>query len=40
MPTGNGPNITDSDRFETPKMDCALKLDKDKEFHQLGFQVC
>ena len=40
MPTGNGgeiPNFTD---FETPKTDCMLKFYKDKEFYQLGFQVC
>ena len=24
----------------TPKTDCALKVHKDKEFYQLGFQVC
>ena len=26
MPTGKGPNFTDSERFETPKMDCAIKF--------------
>ena len=25
--------------MNTPKMDCALKVYKDKEFYQLGFQV-
>ena len=39
MPTGNGENLTDSERFKTPKMDCALKFNQDKEFYQLGFQV-
>ena len=34
------PNFTDSERFETPKTDCMLKFYKDKEFYQLGFQVC
>ena len=40
MPTGNGENFTDSERFETPKTNCMLKFYKDKEFYQLGFQVC
>ena len=40
MPTGNGENFTDSEQFETPKTDCALKFEEDKEFHKLGFQVC
>ena len=31
----NGENFTDSERFETPKMNCMLKLYKDKEFYQL-----
>ena len=31
MPTGNGENFTDSERFETPKMDCMLKFYKDKD---------
>ena len=33
-------NFTDSERFKTPKTNCALKVYKDKEFYQLGFQVC
>ena len=33
-------NLTDSEWFETPKMDFLLKVYKDKEFYQLGFQVC
>ena len=37
---GKIPNFTDSERFETPKTDCMLKFYKDKEFYQLGFQVC
>ena len=36
MPAG----FTDSEQFETPKMDCVLKFYKDKEFYLLGFQVC
>ena len=42
IPTGNleNPNFTDSERLKTPKMDCALKVYKDKEFYLLGFQVC
>ena len=40
MPTGNGENLTDSERFKTPKTDFLLKFYKDKEFYQLGFQVC
>ena len=42
MPTGNGenPHFTDSEWFETPKTDCMLKLYKNKELYQLGFQVC
>ena len=31
---------TDSERFETPKTDRVLNFYKDKEFYQLGFQVC
>ena len=34
------PNFTDRERMKTPKTDCALKVYKDKEFYQLGFQVC
>ena len=37
---GKIPNFTDSKRLKTPKMDCALKVYQDKEFYQLGFQVC
>ena len=37
---GKIPNFTDSERMKTPKTDCALKVYKDKEFYQLGFQVC
>ena len=37
---GKIPNFTDSERFKTPKTDCLLKFYKDKEFYQLGFQVC
>ena len=42
MPTGNWeiPNFTDNERLKTPKMDCVLKVYKDKEFYQFGFQVC
>ena len=40
MPTGNGENFMDNERFETPKTDCMLNFFKDKEFYQLGFQVC
>ena len=42
MPTGNGeiPNFTGSERLMTAKMDCMLKVYKDKEVHQLGLQVC
>ena len=29
----------DSEQLKTPKMDFALKVYKDKEFYQLGFQV-
>ena len=41
MPTENGkiPNFTESERFKTPKTDCVLKVYKDKDFYQLGFQV-
>ena len=38
MPTGNGENM-DSEQLKTPKTDCVLKVYKDKEFYQLGFQV-
>ena len=34
------PNFTDSERLKTPKTDCVLKVYKDKEFYQLGLQVC
>ena len=37
---GKIPNFTDSERMKTPKTDCALNIYKDKEFYQLGFQVC
>ena len=37
---GKIPNFTDNVRLKTPKMDCALKVYKDKEFYQLEFQVC
>ena len=37
---GKIPNFTDSEQFNTPKMDCVLKFYQDKEFYQLGFQVC
>ena len=37
---GKIPNFTDSEWFETPKMDCVLNFYKDKEFYLLGFQVC
>ena len=37
---GKIPNFTDSERFETHNTDCMLKFYKDKEFCQLGFQVC
>jgi len=37
---GKIPNFTDSEQFKTPKTDCALKVYQDKEFYQLGFQVC
>ena len=40
MPTGNGKNFTDSERFKNSKTDCVLKVYKDKDFYQLGFQVC
>ena len=40
MATGNGENFTDSERMKVPKTDCALNVYKDKEFYQLGFQVC
>ena len=30
----------DSEQLRTPKMDCVLKVYKDKEFYQLGLQVC
>ena len=42
IPTGNGenPQFTASERLKTLKMDCVLKFYKDKEFYQLGFQVC
>ena len=33
MPTGNGEN-PDSERLETPKTDCVLKV------NQVGLQVC
>ena len=32
--------LTDSERLKTPKADCALKVYKDKQFYQLGLQVC
>ena len=34
------PNFTDSERLKTPKTDYVLKVYQDKEFYQLGFQVC
>ena len=34
------PNFTDSERLKNPKTDCALIVYKEKEFYQLGFQVC
>ena len=37
---GKIPNFTDSERLKTPKMDCVLKVYKDKEFYQVGLQVC
>ena len=37
---GKIPNFTDSERLKTPKMVCALKVYKDKDIYQLGFQVC
>ena len=37
---GKIPNFTDSERLKTPKTDCVLKVHKDKEFYQIGFQVC
>ena len=40
MLTGNGKNLMDSEQLKTPKTDCALKVYKDKELYQLGFQVC
>ena len=42
MPTENGkiPNFTEHERFVTPKTDCALVFQQDKDVYQLGFQVC
>ena len=41
MPTGNGENhFTDSEQMKTPKTDCLLQIQQDKEVYQLGFQVC
>ena len=37
---GKIPNFTDSEWLKTPKTDCVLKVYKDKEFYQLGLQVC
>ena len=37
---GKIPNFTDSERLKTPKTNRALKVYKDKEFYQLGLQVC
>ena len=37
---GKIPNFTDSERLKTPKTDCALKFEQEKEVYQLGFQVC
>ena len=34
------PSFTDIERLKTPKTDCVLKVYKDKEFYQLGLQVC
>ena len=31
---GEIPNFTDSEWLKTPKTDCALKVDKNKEFYQ------
>ena len=39
MPTGNGKNL-DNEWLKTPRMDCVLKVYKDKKFYQLGLQVC
>ena len=33
-------NFTDSEQLKTPKTDCVLKVYKDKEFYQLGLQIC
>ena len=41
MLAGNGGNPQFySEWLKTPKMDCVLKVYEDKEFYQLGFQVC
>ena len=37
---GEIPNFTDSEWLKTPKTVCVLKVYKDKEFYQLGLQVC
>ena len=37
---GKIPNFTAGERLKTLKMDCVLKVYKDKEFCQLGLQVC
>ena len=37
---GKIPNFTESERLKTPKTDCVQKVYKDKEFYQLGLQVC
>ena len=37
---GKIPNFTERERFVTPKTDCALIFQQDKEVYQLGFQVC
>ena len=33
---GKIPKFTNSEQLKTPKMDCVLKVYKDKEFYQLG----
>ena len=40
MLKGNGENPQFYGQLKTPKTDCVLKVYKDKEFYQLGFQVC
>ena len=42
MPIGNreNPQFYDSERLKTLKTDCVLKVYKDKDFYQLGLQVC